>query len=129
MDFGRYKRATEYLESAINIKPVFPDAVNTLGVCYTKQGEYERSIEYYEQALLQQANHPGIKLNIVISHFMKGNKGIEKLQYDEVVAIDPVFAGKLEDILGSTNAYIISIRKNMNTVTAPKSIKSKKTTG
>ena len=107
MDFGRYKRATEYLESAINVKPVFPDAVNTLGVCYTKQGEYERSIQYYEQALQQQANHPGFMLNIVISHFMMGNKGIAKQKYDEVVAIDPVFAGKLEDILGSAKASAI----------------------
>ena len=38
---------------------------------------------------------------------MMGNKGIAKRQYDEVVAIDPVFAGKLEDILGSTKALSI----------------------
>ena len=104
MEFGRYKRAIEYLESAINIKPIFPDAVNTLGVCHTKQGDYEKSIQYYEQALQQQTNHPGFMLNIVISHFMMGNKGIAKQKYDEVVAIDPVFAGKLEDILGSAKA-------------------------
>ena len=104
MEFGRYKRAIEYLESAINIKPNFPDAVNTLGVCHTKQGDYEKSIQYYEQALQQQTNHPGFLLNIVISHFMMGNKGIAKQKYDEVVALDPVFAGKLEDILGSVKA-------------------------
>ena len=45
-------------------------------------------------------------LNIAISEFMQGNKGLAKQKYDEVVTIAPSFAGKLEDILGSAKASI-----------------------
>ena len=37
MEFGRYKEAMQMLETSINMKPVFPDAINTLGVCFTKK--------------------------------------------------------------------------------------------
>ena len=39
MEFGRFKEAIEMLETCINMKPIFPDAINTLGVCYTKKEE------------------------------------------------------------------------------------------
>mgnify|MGYP001438404539 CR=1 FL=1 len=42
------EKAVEMLETAINMKPVFPDAINTLGVCYTKLEEYAKAIEFYE---------------------------------------------------------------------------------
>ena len=109
MEFGQYKRAKENLESAVQLQPIFPDAINTIGVCYTKEGDYKKSIEYYEQALMQQSNHPGYMLNICISHFMMGDKGIAKQKYDEVVLLDPVFAGKLEDILGAAKASSVSL--------------------
>jgi hypothetical protein len=93
MEFGQYKEAIEMLETGINMKPVFPDAINMLGVCYTKKEEYEKAIEFYEKALEQAGDHGGYMLNIAISHFMMGNKGIAKQKYDEAVALDPVFAG------------------------------------
>ena len=43
-------------------------------------------------------------LNIAISQFMLGNKGLAKQKYDEVVALAPSFSGKLEDILGAAKA-------------------------
>ena len=58
----------------------------------------------YNQALEQQANHPGFMLNIAISQFMLGNKGLAKQTYDEVVKIAPSFSGRLEDILGAAKA-------------------------
>lgn len=104
MEFGRYKEAIEMLETAINMKPVFPDAINTLGVCYTKKEDYEKAIEFYEKALEQGGEHPGFLLNIAISHFMMGNKGMAKQKYDEVVTLDPVFAGKLDKVFGAAKA-------------------------
>ena len=50
MEFGRFKEAIQMLETAVNLKPDFPDAINTLGVCYTKKENYVKSIEYYEKA-------------------------------------------------------------------------------
>ena len=106
MEFGRYQSAIDNLNTAMSITPNFPDALNTLGVCYTKQEEYEKSIEFYNKALEQQANHPGFMLNIAISQFMLGNKGLAKQTYDDVVKIAPSFSGKLEDILGAAKASV-----------------------
>ena len=106
MEFGRYKEATQMLETAINMKPFFPDAINTLGVCYTKKEEFENAIEFYEKALEQSGDHAGYLLNIAISHFMMGNKGVARQKYDEVVLIDPVFAGKLDKVFGAAKASL-----------------------
>ena len=104
MEFKRFKEAVEMLETAINMKPVFPDAINTLGVCYTKLEEYAKAIEFYEEALQQAGEHAGYMLNIAITQFMLGNKGLAKQRYDEVVMIDPMFEGKLDKVFGAAKA-------------------------
>ena len=106
MEFGRYKEATQMLETSINMKPVFPDAINTLGVCFTKKEDYIQAISFYEKAIDQSGEHAGYLLNIAIAHFMMGNKGMAKQKYDEVVLIDPVFAGKLDKIFGAAKATL-----------------------
>ena len=106
MEFGRYKEAIEMLETSINMKPIFPDAINTLGVCYTKKEKYTKAIEFYEKALGQQGEHAGYMLNIAIAHFMMGNKGMAKQKYNEVILIDPVFAGKLDKVFGAAKASL-----------------------
>jgi len=106
MEFGRYKEAINMLETAINMKPVFPDAINTLGVCYTKKEEYEKAVEFYEKALEQSGEHAGYLLNIAISHFMMGNKGLARQKYDEVVLIDPLFGGKLDKVFGAAKSAL-----------------------
>ena len=106
MEFKRFKEAVEMLETAINMKPVFPDAINTLGVCYTKLEEYAKAIEFYEEALQQAGEHAGYMLNIAITQFMLGNKGLAKQKYDEVVMIDPMFEGKLDKVFGAAKASI-----------------------
>ena len=108
MEFHRYKEAISMLETAINMKPNFPDAINTLGVSYTKKGDFETSLGFYEKALEQQPDHPGFMLNIAIAHFMMGNKGIAREKYDEVDLIDPVFAGKLDKVFGAAKAAFSS---------------------
>ena len=106
MEFKRFKEAVEMLETAINMKPVFPDAINTLGVCYTKLEEYAKAIEFYEEALQKAWEHAGYMLNIAITQFMLGNKGLAKQKYDEVVMIDPMFEGKLDKVFGAAKASI-----------------------
>ena len=107
MEFKRYKEAIEMLETCINMKPVFPDAINTLGVCYTKTEQYAKAIEFYEEALQQAGEHSGYMLNIAITQFMLGNKGLAKQKYDEVVLIDKMFEGKLDKVFGAAKASIL----------------------
>ncbi len=107
MEFGRYKEAIKMLETAVNLKPDFPDAINTLGVCYTKKEDYIKSIEYYDKSIdLVGGEHAGYMLNIAISHFMMGNKGMARKKYDEVVMVDPVFAGKLDKVFGAAKSSL-----------------------
>ena len=94
-------------ETAINMKPVFPDAINTLGVCYTKTEEYPKALEFYDEAIQQGGEHPGYLLNVAITQFMLGNKGLARQKYDEVVMLDPMFEGKLDKVFGAAKASII----------------------
>ena len=108
MEFARYKEAIEMFETAINMKPVFPDAINTLGVCYTKTEEYPRALEFYDEAIQQGGEHPGYLLNVAITQFMLGNKGLARQKYEEVVMLDPMFEGKLDKVFGAAKASIVS---------------------
>ena len=107
MEFARYKEAIEMFETAINMKPIFPDAINTLGVCYTKTEEYPKALEFYDEAIQQGGEHPGYLLNVAITQFMLGNKGLARQKYDEVVMLDPMFEGKLDKVFGAAKASII----------------------
>jgi len=93
-------------ETAINMKPVFPDAINTLGVCYTKTEEYPKALEFYDEAIQQGGEHPGYLLNVAITQFMLGNKGLARQKYEEVVMLDPMFEGKLDKVFGAAKASI-----------------------
>ena len=73
-------------------------------MCYTKKEQYDKALQYFNKALEQVGQHAGYLLNISITHFMMGNKGIAKQKYDEVVLIDPLFAGKLDDVFGDAKA-------------------------
>jgi len=107
MEFARYKEAIEMFETAINMKPVFPDAINTLGVCYTKTEDYPKALEFYDEAIQQGGEHPGYLLNVAITQFMLGNKGLARQKYEEVVMIDPMFEGKLDKVFGAAKASIL----------------------
>ena len=108
MEFARYKEAIEMFETAINMKPVFPDAINTLGVCYTKTEDYPKALEFYDEAIQQGGEHPGYLLNVAITQFMLGNKGLAKQKYEEVVILDPMFEGKLDKVFGAAKASMIA---------------------
>ena len=67
MEFGRYQSAIDNLNTAMSITPTFPDALNIRCLLY-KTRRIRKSIEFYNKALEQQANHPGFMLNIAISN-------------------------------------------------------------
>ena len=75
-------------------------------VAITDHGNLHGAIEFYEKALGQSGEHAGYMLNISIAHFMMGNKGMAKQKYNEVILIDPVFAGKLDKVVGAAKASL-----------------------
>ena len=100
LKFSRLTEAIQMFNTALNLRPEFPDALNSLGVIYTRKREHGQAINYYERALKLLPNHPGFKLNVAITHFLQGNKALAKREYDEVVKLDPRFSGELDLLLG-----------------------------
>ena len=62
------------LGTAVNLKPDFPDAINTLGV-YTKKENYVKSIEYYEKAIDLVGGEHVVHVEHCNLSFHDGNKG------------------------------------------------------
>ena len=47
-------------------------------------------------------------MNVAITQFMLGNKGLARQKYEEVVMLDPMFEGKLDKVFGAAKASIVS---------------------
>ena len=45
-----YEKADEHLQRAIELRPNYEDALNTLAGLYRRKGEYEKALKYYERA-------------------------------------------------------------------------------
>lgn len=100
LKFTRLAEAMEMFNTALKLKPDFPDALNSLGVIRTRKGEYEQAMNFYNRSLELFPNHPGFKLNIALTHYIQGNKILAQQEYNEVVKLDPNFAGELDILLG-----------------------------
>ena len=42
-----YRRAISHLQTAIELDPNLPEAYNTLGIVYHRQGQFNRSTEFF----------------------------------------------------------------------------------
>lgn len=104
LEYSRLSEALELIQEALKRKPEFPDAHNTLGVVYTRMGIYDKALAQYDRALEGVPDHPGYKLNVAITHFLQGKKLQARREYEEVVSLDPAFAGELNALLGLKRA-------------------------
>lgn len=63
---------------ALNIKPNSPIALDGLGLIYVKQGDFEKAMKIYTEAIAS-----GLKLNNLINHVKYGNIYLDKGLYDK----------------------------------------------
>lgn len=113
LNFSRLSETLEMLQEALEIKPDFPDALNTLGVVYTKMGEFDLALEQYDRALKRMPDHAGFRLNIAITHFLQGKKMLAQQEYREVVESNPNFAGELDLLLGLEEGERVEVSEEL----------------
>ncbi|MCX7698063.1 MAG: penicillin-binding transpeptidase domain-containing protein [Candidatus Goldbacteria bacterium] len=65
---GKLSYAMSDFNKALNIKPNSPIALDGLGLIYVKQGDYEKAIKIYTEAIAA-----GLKSNSLINHVKYGN--------------------------------------------------------
>jgi tetratricopeptide (TPR) repeat protein len=67
---GRFEKALEAYEKAIEIKPDFDEAYYSMGIAYTLLNEFDKALEAYEKsivlnsALIRKLNILKIRLNL-----------------------------------------------------------------
>lgn len=55
---NRSQEAIHFLHKALELNPTYPLALNSLGVAWQRQGNWERAVHYYQKALDEQVNYP-----------------------------------------------------------------------
>jgi tetratricopeptide (TPR) repeat protein len=75
------------------------DALNAQGVVMTHKGQYDAAMDYYRRAL-QQEDNTGVRMNIALTYYLKGERETADRLFQEVVALDESYLD-LFDFLAS----------------------------
>ena len=78
-------------DASVTIEDVGPrgnvDALNATGVVLTRQGRYDEALEFYRRSL-EQEEDSGVRMNIALVYYLKGEREVADQMFDEVVALD-----------------------------------------
>lgn len=85
------EKAIAMFDRALEMDPDHADALNAKGVALTRQGRYDEALEHYRQALLRQDN-TGIRMNVALTYYLKGERETADRLFEEVVAVDDSYA-------------------------------------
>jgi len=88
MNFNRLDKALELLQQALELRPDFGDALNAIGVIYTKKRQYEQALNYYNRALKQLPTDAGIRMNIALTYILMGRRGEAQEEFQKVLEMD-----------------------------------------
>lgn len=69
---GNLNQATKLLEESLKLRPQFPDALEALGVCYSKQDRIEEAIETMKRLVNVSPNHIMAHANLSRFYVQKG---------------------------------------------------------
>ncbi len=81
------EKAFSMFERVLAMQPENFDALNALGVILTHKGQYDESLEYYRRAL-QFDDNTGVRMNIALTYYLKGERETYDRLFQEVVARD-----------------------------------------
>jgi len=84
-----YQKALYYLNKALEIKPDYVDALNTLGVCYIKLGKPEKGVKYLKKALKIVKNHSDSLYNLGLFYFQTGNYLKAEINFKKALQANP----------------------------------------
>jgi len=111
LEYGRLKDARSMLLKALEKNPDFSDAQNGIGVSYIMENKFEEALFYLTQAVENNPEHAGYLLNMAITYYLQGKTSIAENVYENVVALDFRFAGKLDEIFTVSGDSLKNNRK------------------
>jgi tetratricopeptide (TPR) repeat protein len=74
--FADSKKAIEYLNEAIKLKPDYVEAFNNRGLAYFNLGQYQRAIEDYDNALRLKPDYVEAYNNRGVTYLLQGNNNL-----------------------------------------------------
>jgi len=107
----RYDQAVEHLQRAIQLKPGYAPAINTLGNTYSAMGQWDKAIEVYEKIMEDPFyGTPHFPLsNMGVAYYNKKNYAQAEHYFLEALKLNPDFINALA---GLGNMYIDQGRYN-----------------
>ncbi|MBT4978537.1 MAG: tetratricopeptide repeat protein [Gemmatimonadetes bacterium] len=81
------EKALKMFDKALEMRSDHFDAINAKGVVLTHQGFYDEALELYRQSL-QSADNTGVRMNIALTYYLKGERETADRLFQEVVAQD-----------------------------------------
>ena len=98
LNFGRLDEALDYMQKALDKRPEFGDALNAIGVIYTKKRQYDTALQYYNRALALLPADAGVRMNIVLTYVLMGRRGDAEEEFKKVLDMDKTY-GEIFDFL------------------------------
>jgi Flp pilus assembly protein TadD len=89
------EKALAMFDRAVQLKPDHADALNAKGVILTRQGRFDEALALYQEALKGEENN-GVRMNIALTYYLKGEREAADRLFAEVVAADSTYGGLFE---------------------------------
>ncbi|MFT5377389.1 MAG: tetratricopeptide (TPR) repeat protein [Candidatus Latescibacterota bacterium] len=93
------EKASAMFDRVLAMQSDYFDALNAQGVVLTHQGQYDEAMAYYRRAL-QQEDNTGVRMNIALTYYLKGERETADRLFQEVIALDESYLD-LFDFLAS----------------------------
>ena len=96
LNFNRLDEALNYFQQALEKRPDFGDALNAIGVIYTKRREFDTALDYYNRALQLLPSDAGVRMNIVLTYVLMGQRGEAQREFERVIQMDKTYEDLFE---------------------------------
>lgn len=91
LDRNQTDKAIAYFEKALEKKPVYPDALVSLGAAYGKKNMLDKAEQTLEQALSYQPDHMKGIYNLAGVYMLRGNSDEAIRLYKRAIELGPLF--------------------------------------
>lgn len=92
---GRPDQAVPFLETAVRLKPDFPDAWNNLGVATLRQGRAEQAVPYFAEAIRLKPEFTAANMNMGAALIKSGRSDAAVICYESVLHNQPGFTAAM----------------------------------
>jgi tetratricopeptide (TPR) repeat protein len=102
----RYEQAIPYFERAIQLRPDFAPAINSLGNAYSAKGDWDKAIEAY-QKIIEDVFYgtPHFALsNMALAYYQKGDYVRAEKNFLEALKLSPDFVNALAGLAATYSA-------------------------